>query len=220
VHEQVTRILAIRHGETAWNVDTRIQGQLDVPLNDNGRWQARRLGLAVAHEPLRAIYASDLARAFETAQSLAEATRLPVVAERSLRERHFGAFEGHTWTEIERRWPEESERWRKRDLDFAPAGGESLRDFYARCIAAAARIAAAHPGQTIALVAHGGVMDCLYRAASRIDLQAPRSWQLGNASINRLLYTPEGFALVGWSDTFHLDDDTLDESADRVGSAA
>jgi probable phosphoglycerate mutase len=221
VHEQVTRILAIRHGETAWNVDTRIQGQLDVPLNDTGRWQARRLGQAVAHEPIHAIYASDLARAFETARALGAAVGLPVVADRGLRERHFGAFEGHTWAEIEARWPEGSERWRKRDLDFAPAGGESLRDFYARSVAAATRLAAAHPGQTVALVAHGGVMDCLYRAASRIDLQAPRSWQLGNASINRLLYTPQGFTLVGWSDTFHLDDDdSLDESADRVGSAA
>ena len=220
MHDHLTRIIAIRHGETAWNVDTRIQGQLDVPLNDTGRWQARRLGRAVADEPIAAIYSSDLKRAFETAQAVAAASGRPVTTDTGLRERHFGAFEGHTWKEIEQRWPEESERWRKRDLDFAPAGGETLRRFYARSVDTATRLAAAHPGQTIAFVAHGGVMDCLYRAASRIDLQAPRSWQLGNASINRLLYTPEGFALIGWSDTFHLDDDTLDESADRVGSAA
>src|SRR5256885_3498106 len=204
MHEQVTRIIAIRHGETAWNVDTRIQGQLDVPLNDTGRWQARRLGQAVADEAIEAIYSSDLARARETAQALAETIGKPVVTDTGLRERSFGTFEGHTWAEIESRWPDESERWRKRDLDFAPAGGESLRVFYSRSVETATRLAAAHPGQTIALVAHGGVMDCLYRAASRIDLQAPRSWQLGNASINRLLYTPEGFALIGWSDTFHL----------------
>ena len=82
-------------------------------------------------------------------------------------ERHFGEFEGFTWKEIQQRWPQESERWRQRDLDFAPARGESLRQFYARCVAAATRIAAAHPGQTVAMIAHGGVMDCLYRAASR-----------------------------------------------------
>ena len=220
MHDHATRILAIRHGETAWNVDTRIQGQLDVPLNDTGRWQARRRGRAVSDEPIAAVYSSDLKRAFETAQAVAAASGRPVATDTGLRERHFGAFEGHTWKEIEERWPDESERWRKRDLDFAPAGGETLRGFYARSVDTATRLAAAHPGQTIVFVAHGGVMDCLYRAASRIDLQAPRSWQLGNASINRLLYTPEGFALIGWSDTFHLDDDTLDESADRVGSAA
>ena len=221
MHEQVTRVLAIRHGETAWNVDSRIQGQLDVPLNDTGRWQARRLGRAVADEGIAAIYASDLARAYETARAVSDACGVPIVTDRGLRERHFGQFEGHTWSEIEARWPTESERWRRRDLDFAPAGGESLPEFYARSVETATRLAARHPAQTVAFVAHGGVMDCLYRAASRIDLQAPRSWQLGNASINRLLYTPEGFMLVGWSDTSHLEGaDTLDESADRVGSPA
>ncbi|HEX6705166.1 MAG TPA: histidine phosphatase family protein [Albitalea sp.] len=220
MHDHATRIIAIRHGETAWNVDTRIQGQLDIPLNDLGRWQAKRLGHAVIDEHIQAVYASDLLRAFETAREVSLATGVPVVTDPGLRERHFGEFEGHTWKEIEERWPVESERWRRRELDFAPAGGESLQRFYERSVSTATRLASAHPGQTIALVAHGGVMDCLYRAASRIDLQAPRSWQLGNASINRLLYTPEGFALIGWSDTFHLDDDTLDESADQVGSAA
>ena len=81
------------------------------------------------------------------------------------------------------------------------------------------RLAAAHPGQTIAVVAHGGVMDCLYRAAARLDLDAPRSWQLGNASINRLLYTPQGFTLVGWSDTYHLEEVSLDESVDGETAA-
>ena len=68
--------------------------------------------------------------------------------------------------------------------------------------------------QTIAVVAHGGVMDCLYRAATRLALDAPRSWQLGNASINRLLHSPQGFTLVGWSDTYHLEEVSLDESGD------
>lgn len=217
----VTRVLAIRHGETAWNVDTRIQGQLDIPLNDTGHWQAERLAAAVADDELHALYASDLQRAHQTAQAIARATGLAITADKGLRERGFGSFEGHTYQEIEDRWPEESMRWRKRDVDFSPGGvGESLRVFYERCVGTVARLAAAHPGQTIAVVAHGGVMDCLYRAASRLDLQAARSWQLGNASINRLLYTPEGFSLVGWSDTSHLDRGALDESNDRVGHAA
>ncbi len=220
MHDHATRLIAIRHGETAWNVDTRIQGQLDVPLNDTGRWQAARLSRALADEGIVAVYSSDLGRAYETARAVAEASGQPVLPDAGLRERHFGEFEGHTWKEIEERWPAQSERWRKRDLDFAPAGGETLRQFYARVIEVVTRLARAHPGQAIALVAHGGVMDCLYRAAARIDLQAPRSWQLGNASINRLLYTPEGFSLVGWSDTLHLEAGPLDEPADRVGYAA
>ena len=218
--QQVTRVLAIRHGETAWNVDTRMQGQLDIPLNETGRWQARRLALALADEGISAVYSSDLLRAFETAQSVARGSGQPIVSDRGLRERSFGVFEGLTFREVEQRWPEQSERWRKRDPDHGPEGGETLRVFYARCVATATRLAAAHPGETIALVAHGGVMDSLYRAASRIGLDAPRSWQLGNASINRLLYTPQGFTLVGWSDTNHLEDDPLDESSDAEDAEA
>ena len=161
-----------------------------------------------------AIYASDLRRAYETAQAVARGSGLAIVTDVGLRERGFGVFEGLTFKEIEQRWPDQSERWRRRDPDFSPEGGETLRDFFARTVETATRLAAAHSGQTIALVAHGGVMDCLYRAASRIALDAPRSWQLGNASINRLLYTPQGFTLVGWSDTYHLEDVSLDESGD------
>ena len=217
--QQATRIIAVRHGETAWNAETRMQGQLDVPLNARGRWQAARMAAALADEPLDTIYSSDLSRAAETADALAAAVGLPVIAVPALRERCFGAFEGLTFDEVQARWPEQGRRWRQRDPDFAPHGGETLHQFFARCVDVAAELAAAHPGRTIALVAHGGVMDCLYRAASRIDLQAPRSWQLGNASINRVLYTPEGFMLIGWADTFHLDE-TRDETADKVGSAA
>ena len=225
-HGGATRILAIRHGETAWNVDTRIQGQLDIPLNDTGRWQAHRLSLAIAEEGLDAIYASDLLRAYETAQAVARGSGRPIVADTGLRERGFGIFEGLTFQEVGERWPEQAARWRRRDPHFGPEGGETLVDFSARCVAAVARLAQAHPGQTIAVVAHGGVMDCLYRAAARLELDAPRSWQLGNASINRLLYTPQGFTLVGWSDTYHLEEVSLDESGDgetaaeRLGSDA
>jgi len=212
--QQVTRVLAIRHGETAWNVDSRIQGQLDVPLNDIGRWQAHRLALAVSDEGIDAIYASDLLRAMQTAQAVAAGCGREITTDPGLRERGFGVFEGMTYTEIQQRYPEMSERWRKRDPTFGAPGGETLRDFFDRSVATVTRLALAHPGQTIAVVSHGGVMDALYRAASRIALDAPRSWQLGNASINRLLHTPQGFTLVGWSDTFHLEDDSLDETSD------
>ena len=216
--QQATRILAIRHGETAWNVDGRIQGQLDVPLNEMGRWQVHRLALAVADDDLAAVYSSDLLRALETAQAVSRGCGLRVVTDVGLRERGFGEFEGLSHTEINTRWPEMGERWRRRDPTFGAPGGETLTEFFERSIATATRLAAQHAGQTIALVAHGGVMDCLYRAASRVALDAPRSWQLGNAAINRLLYTPQGFTLVGWSDTYHLDD-TLDEAADGDAAA-
>ena len=209
-----TRIIAVRHGETAWNVDTRLQGHLDIELNDKGLWQARRLALALAHEPIAAIYSSDLARAWQTAQEIARGHALAVHPEARLRERAFGHFEGRTFVDIERELPEQAERWRRRDPEFAPAGGgESLLAFRARVTQAVAELADRHPGELLLLVAHGGVMDLLYRAATRQELQAPRTWQLGNASINRMLWTEQGLTLVGWADAAHLDDDTLDERA-------
>ena len=200
----VTRVLAIRHGETDWNVGARIQGHTDIPLNPRGVEQARRLAQALADEALHAVYSSDLARTRETARALAQARGLPLTEDPALRERQFGAFEGLTFEEIGRQWPDEAERWRRRDPDFGPPGGERLADFYARSIAAVEALAQAHAGRSIALVTHGGVLDCLYRAATRIELQASRTWQLGNAAINRLLHSPEGFVLVGWNDHQHL----------------
>ena len=210
---QATRILAIRHGETLWNVDSRIQGHLDIGLNDTGRWQAERLGMALKEEPIAAIYASDLSRAYDTALAVSRHNGVPVQAEPGLRERSFGEFEGRTFAEIETELPAQAQRWRQRDPAFTPAGGESLLMLEARVLSVAARLAAQHPGEQIALFAHGGVMDILYRAATRLDLQAARTWALGNTAVNRLLWSPEGFSLVGWADVQHLNDGALDESS-------
>ena len=206
-----TRIFALRHGETAWNVAQRIQGQLDVPLNERGREQAARLAQALQGEGLAAIHSSDLQRAAATAQALADACGLPVQHDAALRERAFGRFEGETYTDIEARWPEDALRWRKRDVDFAPGGGETLRNFSDRCVSTITRLAHAHRGEAIAVVAHGGVLDCLYRASARLGLDAPRTWQLGNAAINRVLFNGEGFVVIGWNDHGHLEG--LDDDA-------
>jgi 2,3-bisphosphoglycerate-dependent phosphoglycerate mutase len=127
------------------------------------------------------------------------------VHDAGLRERAFGHFEGVTFQEIGRRWPEAQRRWRSREPGFAPGGGETLIDFRARIVGTATRLAAAHAGAAIVLVAHGGVLDCLYRAATGIALDAPRTWQLGNATLNRLLHADGGLTLVGWNDARHLE---------------
>jgi len=208
-----TRVIAVRHGETAWNVDTRIQGQLDIELNDTGLWQARRVAKALVEEPIAAIYTSDLARASQTAREIADLRQLEFTTDVGLRERAFGYFEGLTFADIDAALPIEARLWRTRDPEFTPAGGgESLLTFRERVTDTAGRIAARHPGELVVIVAHGGVMDVLYRAATGQDLQAPRTWELGNAAINRLLWTPQGFTLVGWADTRHLSDDVLDET--------
>jgi 2,3-bisphosphoglycerate-dependent phosphoglycerate mutase len=206
----ITRITAIRHGETAWNVDTRIQGQLDISLNEKGYWQAEQAGKAMASEPIDAIISSDLARAYETALAIAKHHGLTVQADHGLREREFGSFQGKTFAEIEAQMPNEALLWRKRVPDFSPGGGESLLQFRERVTQCLCRLIAQNAGKHIVVVSHGGVMDIIYREATSLDLQAPRTWQLGNASINRVLFNGEHFSLVGWSDTSHLSEG-LDE---------
>jgi len=209
---EATRIIAVRHGETAWNRDARIQGQLDVGLNDTGRWQARRVGEALAGEKISAVYSSDLGRAHQTAQTIAEVTGVEVVPEEGLRERSFGLFEGKTFDEIHESWPDHAHNWRKRIPEWEPPeGGESLIQLRERVTRTLQLLAARHPGEQIVVVAHGGVLDAIYRVATGQEVNSPRTWELPNGAINRLLWTPEGFTLVGWSDIQHLDPDTLDE---------
>lgn len=215
---QPTRIILIRHGETAWNTETRIQGHTDIDLNARGRWQAQRLGAALADEGLAAVYSSDLSRAHATAMAVAQASGLKVQVTPSLRERAFGTFEGSTFAEIESRWPDDARRWRSRDPSFGPPGGESLQDFYGRCVQAVHELAAPHEGQAVAMVAHGGVLDCLYRAATGQALNAPRTWVMANAGINRLLRAADVLTLVGWADVGHLDGEPpLDELSEHPG---
>ncbi len=211
---EATRIVAVRHGETVWNAEMRMQGQLDTRLSAHGLWQAARAGQALAGEGIEAIVASDLARALDTAQAIADVVGLPIATDRGLRERCFGEFEGFTYAQIDARWPEDAARWRRHEPAFGPAGGETLNAFFARSVAALTRVAAAARGRSICIVTHGGVLDCLYRAAAGVDLAAARTWDLGNASLNRVLFTGEGFTLVGWGDVGHLDAATLDDAGE------
>lgn len=207
-----TRILAIRHGETAWNKDARIQGQLDIPLNDTGLWQASRTAEALRSEAIAAIYSSDLKRASQTALAIAQTQELEPNHHTGLRERHFGECQGSTWADLETQRPDITDAWRRRVPDFAPPGGESLLALRERVEQTFQELAARHVGEQIVIVAHGGVLDILYRAAARVDLQAPRTWALANAGINRVLWTPEGLSLVGWGDVSHLMEGVRDEN--------
>lgn len=209
---EATRITAVRHGETAWNREQRIQGALDIALNATGQQQAQRLAQALKDETIDAIYSSDLLRAWDTARALSEASGVALHTDVGLRERAFGRFEGRTFSEIERDWPDQALRWRKREPQWAPLGGESLIALRLRVLDTVTALARAHPGRHLVLVSHGGVLDVLYRAATGLDLQAARTWALGNATINRLLWTPQGFSLIGWADDQHLLNPSNDEA--------
>jgi len=210
-----TTIVLIRHGETAWNAERRLQGHIDIALNSEGVRQARALGLALADQRFDAIISSDLQRAHQTASALAQLQGMPVHTDPALRERCFGGFEGLLYAEIEQRFPREFAAWQARDIDgVMPPGvrvAETFRQFYQRCTGAIIGIAQRHRGQSLALVAHGGVLECAYRAALGLSLATPRDFPVLNASINRFSVTNGRLGLVSWGDVAHLQRGVLDE---------
>lgn len=210
-----TNILLIRHGETAWNAERRLQGHLDIALNPEGARQAALLATALAGEHIDAVVASDLVRARQTADAVARAHGLPVQIDKSLRERCYGGFEGLLYTEIAQRFPLQFAAWQARDVDAVlPPGvnrGETFRQFNQRVIGALQRWASAHPGRTLALVAHGGVLECAYRSALGLPLESPRDFKIHNASVNRFTIAGGVLALGSWGEVEHLRQGVLDE---------
>lgn len=199
-------LIIARHGETPWNAQHRMQGFIDTPLNTDGVAQAQALGLALQQTALHSIYSSDLRRALDTAKAVAQHhSSVPLVQSEALRERCYGIFQGNTFAENEARWPELTTIWNTRDPHFAPPGGESLHVFCQRTLAFVQQAVARHAGHTILIVAHGGVLDAVYRHALGIDIRTPRDWPLSNGGINRFTaHADGGLELVTWADEQHL----------------
>ncbi|MCX7962042.1 MAG: histidine phosphatase family protein [Burkholderiales bacterium] len=199
----MTRLVIVRHGETAWNAQRRVQGQIDVPLNETGRRQAEALAAALAGERLAAIWSSDLARARETAAAAAARLGLPVRLEPALRERHYGIFETLTYAEAKARYPEDYARFERREPDYDFRTGESLRAFYERAVGCVRSIAALHAGESVLVFTHGGVLDKVYRFVTGMAITAPRDFAIPNCGINRLAADP--WRILVWADVSHLE---------------
>lgn len=209
--------LIVRHGQTPWNVERRIQGWRDIELNDNGLAQARQLANRlsapdVSDNPswtVHAIYSSDLARARATAQAVADRLNLPLGLVDGVRERNYGILEGVQFDTMHEHYPEVARVWQSRDPDGVIPEGETLREFHARVTQALESLAAKHQQQRVLLVTHGGAMDIIWRIAAGEAIEAPRKVVMLNASINRIKITakPEGFewSLLDWGDVSHLE---------------
>lgn len=200
-----TRLCVVRHGETDWNAGRRIQGQTDVPLSVRGHAQARATANALAPEGFAALYSSDLIRARQTAEATAHLIHLPVQQLTGLRERHCGTFQGLTYAEMAERDPDGHARYRARDPHFAPAGGESLHALARRIEATFDTLVERHPGKSVAVFTHGGVLDILYRRVSRQPLDTPRDFTIPNCGINWIEVFQGQWTLLGWAERDHLD---------------
>ena len=205
----MTQLILIRHGETVWNQQRRMQGHSDSPLSETGERQARQLALRLKQFAFSALYSSDSGRAHHTARSVAEVTGHDIVLEPRLRERHFGVFEGLTGGEIEANYPADYARFKSRDQAHVIPGGESALQFRARVFACFHEIAARHAGELVVAITHGLVLDALYRAALGIATELPRIHELVNAGINRLRYDGGAWHIEVWADGSHLDASVL-----------
>lgn len=208
--QTATLFCLVRHGETAWNREKRVQGQIDIDLNPRGQAQARALRAGLAGQAFDAVYSSDLRRAWSTALIAMDGTGLSVTADPALRERHFGMLQGLTAEEAAHRLPEVHRRHKARVADFDLGDGESLARFGARVVAALELLAVRHRGQKVLVFTHGGVLDVAYRAATGRPIEAPRDFPLSNAALNWIEHHDGAWRLLTWADCDHLSQ-TLDE---------
>ena len=185
-----TRLCLVRHGETAWNAERRLQGHTDIPLNAKGEVQARQMAQALkdAEIAFDVLYTSDLQRAVDTANAIVQLFGMEAKVESALRERHFGALQGLSTSEAPLLRPYIWQAHISRDLDHELEGGESIQQFASRVQNALNQIQAQHSGKTILIVSHGGTLDMMYRIASKQSFSAERAVSVPNASLNWITY--------------------------------
>lgn len=202
----MSELWLIRHGETEWNLLRRVQGMLNIALNEQGREQARRLSSHFLATPpgAHAIYSSDLDRAHHTAQPTSRQLGLPIRLDAGLRERQYGVFQGLSFVELAERHPDAAEAVRRRMPDYDMQGGESLRQFQQRVVTTLNGLARKHPGERVLVFTHSGVIDMAHRYAHGVALEAERRRSMLNVSINRIAVTDGAWVTSDWGDVSHL----------------
>jgi len=200
-----TTIIAVRHGETEWNKIERQQGHLNSGLTELGKQQARAMGGSLRSYSIGCFYASDLGRAVETAEIIAGIIGLKYESDVRLRERNLGILQGLTTTESEEKYPQVIEQLKKRDPEYRIPNGESMRERYERHIGCAESLAGRHPGQTLLIVGHGGVLMSFIQKALSIPLGARRTYSLYNGSLNLFSISDvQEWNLEVWGEAAHL----------------
>jgi probable phosphoglycerate mutase len=199
-----TRIVVVRHGETHWNVASRIQGHADSPLTEAGVAQAGAIAARLASERFDRLVSSDLGRALATARAIAARTGNEIVADARLRERNYGVAEGLTYGEIGVHYPEVFSRVRDTDPDYVVPGGESRRQLFERVRDAFESLARDAAGERLVVVCHGGVLAALYRHVRGIPVGAAQPIPIPNASYNALVFDGGAWTVEAWADTAHL----------------
>jgi broad specificity phosphatase PhoE len=199
-----TTILLVRHGETDWNREKIFRGVYDVPLNDNGRHQARLAAKALRSDKIDAGYTSPLSRATETASIVLGPHGIQAEPHQGLLDIDYGDWTGKSESEVVRNWPEEHAEWSGQPHEARIPGGDTLRDVYDRAFTAMEQIAGSHDGQTVALFAHRVVNKLLALGALGLTLDRFPFILQGNCCINKFIRIEGGYLIEYLNDTSHI----------------
>ena len=200
-----TRLIFIRHGQTEWNAQEIWQGHQDSPLTERGQQQIAALGKRMKSMEFDRLYSSDLGRAWQTAQSIAQSTGHSIATEFFLREKNLGIFEGHNSTELLEHYPAEFEQFQTFDPDYVIPHGESIRQFFNRSVAAFETLVKRHPQQTVVIVSHGGILANLFRYMFELPLKMRQRIDIRNTSLNAVSHLEGNWRLHFWGDISHLE---------------
>lgn len=200
----MTKIIFIRHGQTSWNKEKKYQGHSDISLNENGLRQAELVGKRLAGEKINAIYSSDLRRACQTAELIAQYHALPIIRKQELREINFGVWEGLTYQEIMETWPEILTTMYSQPGATCPPQGESFDRVRRRVIRALQQCIAKHQNETIVIVSHGGTMRVILCAALGIELDKMWFIRQDSTAINIIQYFDHQVVVSLVNDTCHI----------------
>jgi probable phosphoglycerate mutase len=200
-----TDLFLVRHGQTATNQARMVQGWDSEPLNARGRWQAERAGQRLAHAGLVALYASPLRRATETAEIIGRAARLEVTVVAGLREMNTGRASGLHGSQFMVRHPRLWWAWMRDDARLAFPGGDMLSTFYERAAQTINELVARHRGQSIAIIAHGGVISGYLSLLLRGRGSNRLALRLRNGAICHLRWQDDAQPqMLAFNDTTHL----------------
>ena len=197
--------LIVRHGETEWNADGRIQGHTDIGLSEKGAQQSQLIAGRLAQFRIDAAYSSDLRRCADTAREILSRRTVPLQTTPQLREYHKGVFEGLTAEETRRRHPDLYAASLVKDLDFAPLGGESTRQTSARIASFVTGVRQRHANDNVLIVGHGGALRAVFVALMELPLEANWRFFLANCGLSVVDIYPDNAILRLYNDTSHLD---------------
>lgn len=200
----MTRFLLIRHGETQWNKDMLCMGHTDIPLSKAGIRQAECLAERLKTWKIDAVYASDLSRAYGTAEIIARSHNLPVGKLSALRELNFGEWEGCTYAQVEERDPAGLKEWWGDIKNNRVPGGETFDELRQRAMAGLQQLVERHPEQTVAVVSHGGTIKAILCHIVGSDIRNHWRFKQDNAALNIVEFYPEGGIICRMNDTEHL----------------